>query len=115
MPRVLFTAKDLNTGAVTGTKRDFSKPTGKIREARVWFSFTAANVPYVMPHGLGRVPTSFQVAACGGADVYGAATLTAPGVIYSASALPAQGLNATKNVIVMACDTANSWAEIIVR
>ena len=112
-PRI--TAKDIGTSAVTFTKRNFNAPTGKARECRVHFAFTSANKAYSMPHGLRRVPQSFTVVACGGADAAGGATLTAPGIVYSASALPGQALNATKNVIVLACSVALSWAEVVIR
>lgn len=115
MPGPLLTQKDIGTGAITFAKRDFNTITGKAKEVRVFFSFTAANIGYPMPHGLGRVPTSFTVVASGGADVAGGATLTAPGVVYSSSRIPGQSLNATKNVIVLACSVAQSWAEVILR
>ena len=113
MPGPLITQKDLNTGAVSFQKRNFSQQTGKAKQARVWFSFTAANVGAPMPHALGRVPTSFQVAASGAVDVAGGATYTAPGIVYSTTALPGQALNATRNYVVLASTVANTWAEVI--
>lgn len=110
----LITQKDLNTGCVTFPKRKFDAVTGKAKQARVFFSFTSANVPVSMPHALGRVPTSFSVVASGGVDTAGGATLTAPGVVYSASAMPGQALTASRNVISLACSVAHSWAEVLV-
>ena len=114
MPGPLITARDLGTASVTFQKRKFDTVTGKARQARVFFSFRSANVPVSMPHALGRVPVSFTVVASGGVDVAGAATLTAPGIVYSASAMPGQALSASKNVIALACSVALSWCEVII-
>jgi len=113
VPGPLITARDIGTSAVTFPKRKFDGITGKARQARVFFSFTAADKLYSMPHALGRVPTSFTVVASGGVDVAGT-SITAPGIVYSASAMPGQALNASKNVIALACSVAHSWAEVLI-
>lgn len=77
----------------------FSKNQGNAREARCSVAFRTANAPTVLYHGLGFVPSGFQVLGKNTA-----------GVIYSD--LP---LRATSRVIVLKCDTANTLADILVR
>ena len=114
MPGPLITQKDVGTAAISFPKRKFAEPTAKTKQVRVFYSFRTANVPVSMPHGLGKGPTNFTVVARGAVDVAGAAAWTAPGVIYSASAMPGQALNASKNVLVLASTVALSWAEVLV-
>jgi hypothetical protein len=108
VPGPLVTAKDISAAAVTTQKRDFDTKLGKIREVRVFYSFTTADVDVSMPHALGRKPTTFSVVASGATS---GGAVAAPGKIY----LRDPSFWATKNVATLVSDTALSWAEVILR
>lgn len=108
MPGPLVTAKEIAAGAVTPQKRDFDTRLGKIREVRVFYSFTTAGVDVSMPHALGRRPTTFSVVASGATS---GGAYAAPGKIYMRD----PSFWATKNVATLVSDTAASWAEVILR
>lgn len=113
MPGVLLTRKDIGTAAVIPQRRKFDSVTGQVREARVFFSFSTADVGVSMPHSLGRAPTSFRVVRLSRDGV--------PGVVYApiqngggTNATTDASFNFTKNYIVLACSTANTWAEVVI-
>jgi len=101
MPRIIITAKELVTGAVTANKAKYDEVTGKLREARAVAVFPAANVPTAVPHALGRVPTGFSVAAIGRNG-------GAPGTVYSDD-FP---LQFNRYSVILKCSTANTWADL---
>jgi hypothetical protein len=79
-------------------------PTGKAKQARVFFSWASANEICSVPHGLNAKPTQFIVVNSGLATGAGAPTVYVHDPVFWAS----------KNVVTLASSTANSWAEIIV-
>lgn len=105
MPGPLITQKDISSGAISYQKRDFDTRNSKSQEARVFFSFSQAGVPVSMPHALSKKPTTFTVVASGISTGLGAPKVYAKDPVYWA----------TRNVIVLSSDTANSWAEVIIR
>lgn len=104
MPGPLISRQNISTGAVSSTERRFTSPTGKLKQARVFFSWASANEIVSMPHGLKAKPTTFTVVNSGIAAGTGAPTVYVPDPVYWAS----------KNVVALATDTANSWAEVLV-
>ena len=119
MPNPQVTRKDIATRAVTPQRRVFDKITGAMREARVFFVFQTADRAVSMPHSLGRTPTQWRVVSLS-KDNSGAGT--APGVVYTpvvgdaatSSSETGDQYNLTRTHIVLACTTANTWAEVIV-
>jgi len=105
VPGPLVTRGDLDTRSVSFQKRRFGTPSGKAIEARVFFSFTSADVPVSMPHGLGKKPSSFTVVVSGNAAGTGSPT------IYTKD----PSFWATNNVVVLSSDLANSWCEVTIR
>lgn len=83
-----------------------------MRAARVFFYFRTANIPVSMPHSFGKTPSSWRVV-----NVSRDGT---PGVIYAPTQYDGAGAktktghlyNLGRNYIVLACETANTWAEI---
>lgn len=108
MPGALITRQDIANAAVSAQPRRFDKFGGKQRAARVFFYFLAANRPTAMPHALGRKPTSWRPVSVSRDGV--------PGVIYAPIAASAvkgsDAFNYTAQYITLACETANTWAEI---
>ena len=104
MPGPLITRKDINTGAVSFQERRFGSPSGKAKEARVFFAWASAGEIVSMPHGLGTKPTSFTVVASGIPAGTGAPTVYVPDPVFWAS----------KNVVALAA-SASGWAEVILR
>ena len=111
----LVTRQDIANGAVSRQPRQFDKFGGKSREARVFFYFKTADVPEAMPHSLGRTPTSFSVVSVSrdGApgQVYMPVRYEAP---YVAANKTDSVYNFGRNYVVLACTTANTWAEVLV-
>lgn len=78
----------------------------------MFFYFRTASVPVSMPHALGRKPNSFRVVHVSRDGV--------PGVIYApvrydtagASSKTSSEYNMTRNYVVLACETAGTWAEV---
>lgn len=105
MPGPLITRKDISTGAVSFVKRRFTDPTGKAKQARVFFSWSTAKEIMSMPHGLNAKPTSFTVVNSGIAAGDGAPTVYVADPVFWAS----------KNVVALASSAANSWAEVIIQ
>lgn len=105
MPGPLISRRDIATGAVSFTKRRFTNPTGKAKQARVFFSWASAAETVSMPHGLGVKPTSFTVVNSGLSTGAGAPTVYVADPVFWAS----------KNVVALASSTANSWAEVLVQ
>lgn len=97
--RQLVTGKNLGRAAVSFQPRKFASSTSKSQEARVQVTFTTADAPVPVYHGLRRVPTSWFAVSQNGA-----------GTIYND--LPFQ---ADSRTLVVKCDTANVVAELIVR
>lgn len=108
MPGPLLTSKEINAGAVTTPKRDFDTRMGKQRECFVFFSFSTAETDFSMPHALGRTPIYFTVVQSGGPNTAG--TPEVPRV-YSKD----PSFWATKNVVMLRSDTANTWAIVSLR
>lgn len=100
----LVSRKDIATAAVSTTKRRFGSPTGKLKQARVFFSWASANELQAMPHGLNAKPTTFTVVASGVAAGTSAPLVYAPDPVYWSS----------KTSVALASNTANSWAEILI-
>lgn len=97
--RRIVSAKDLATSAVTVQGRAFGLKGSKSNEARVTVSFTSANAPTPVYHGLQHAPTQvIPVAMSQGASIY----TDVPMIADSRS-------------VVVYCDTANTNAELIVR
>lgn len=105
MPGPLITNKEIASGAVSFQRRKFDERTSKSQEARVFFSFPDANLGVPMPHALGKIPSGFTVIASGISTGAGAPKIYTTDPIYWA----------TKQFIVLKSDTANSWAEVIIR
>lgn len=105
MPGPSVTRDDIATRAISFQKRRFGFPNAKAAEARVFFSWQAANEAQGMPHGLSTKPTTFTVVASGVAAGNSAPKVYAPDPVYWAG----------KNYITLASDTANSWAEVVIR
>jgi hypothetical protein len=76
----------------------YSDPKTNSRERRILVSFTSADTPTVVYHGLGFSPSGFVVLSKGS------------GTVYNDFPLPT-----TSRVIVLKCDTANTVADILVR
>lgn len=112
MGSALITRKDIANSAVTSQPRKFDRISGKSSAARVFFSFSAANVAESMPHALGKTPSGFRVVSLTRAG--------APGVVYAPSQGDGSKTNSTssevycygRNYIVLACTTANTFAEV---
>lgn len=105
MPGPLITRDELAPRAVSFQARRFGFPNAKAREARVHFTWASAAEVVSMPHGLSAKPDSFTVVASGDSTGASAPKVYAPDPVYWAS----------KNYIALASDTANSWAEVIIR
>jgi len=105
MPGPSVTRDDIATRSVSFQKRRFGFPNGKAIEARVFFAWSSANEAAGMPHGLGTKPTTFTVVASGVTAGNSAPKVYAPDPVYWAG----------KNYITLASDTANSWAEVVIR
>ena len=103
--RQLATSKNIAPSSVRLQPGPFNRPGSvestrtNVRERRVSVTFTAANAPRVVFHGLGFPPTGFTVMGTNrAASIYGD--------------LP---LRATSRVLVLKSDTANTVADILVR
>lgn len=103
--RDLVTAHNIAPSTVRLQPGGFRQPGGftrtgtNARERRLTVTFTTANAPVVVMHGLGFTPSGFTTMG----------TNTA-GVVYGD--IP---LSASRNVIVLKCDVANTVADILVR
>ena len=112
MPGPLIQRQDLANAAVSSQPRNFDSFGGKSRAARVFFYFKTADVPVGMPHALGRKPSSFRVVHISRDG--------APGQVYApcrydtggTSSKTSSEYNLTRNYVVLACTTANTWGEI---
>ena len=108
----LITRQDIANAAVSAQPRNFDSFGGKSRAARVFFYFKTADVPVGMPHALGRVPTAVRPVHLSRDG--------APGQVYApcrydtggTSSKTSSEYNMTRNYVVLACSTSNSWAEI---
>lgn len=100
----LVSRKDIATAAVSTTKRRFGNPTGKLKQARVFFSWASANEVQAMPHALNARPTTFTVVASGDATGLAPPLVFAPDPVYWGS----------RTSVALASDTANSWAEVLI-
>ena len=103
--RRLASSKNIAPSTVRLQPGPFNKPGSvesvrtNVRERRVSVTFTTANAPRVVYHGLGFVPTGFTVMGTNrAASIYGD--------------LP---LRATTRVVMLKSDTANTVADILVR
>lgn len=114
MPGPLITRQDIANGAVSAQPRKFSAIGGKSRAARVFFYFKTADIPVGMPHALGRTPDSWRIVTL-------ARDAGVPGTVYSPTRFESPYVdsnpmpnifNLGRNYIVLACSTANTWAEI---
>jgi hypothetical protein len=97
---------------VSAQQRNFAKFSGKARAARVFFYFKTARLPVSMPHALGRTPNAWRVVNISTDGVPG--VVFAP-INYSVAGTTAQTsdqFNLGRNAIVLACATANTWAEV---
>lgn len=103
--RDLTTSKNMALSTVRLQPGSFQRPgsysttRANARERRILVTFTTANAPYPIYHGLGFVPTGYTTLNPGSAAT-----------VYSNMPLPA-----TSRVIVLKCDTANTVADILVR
>lgn len=114
MPGPLITRQDIANGAVSAQPRKFDKVGGKSRAARVFFYFGTALLPVSMPHALGRTPESFKVVSISRDGTTGPGSVFKP-INYDVTAASTEADTAfcfTRNYIVLACTTANTWAEI---
>lgn len=112
MPNPLISRQDIANGSVSGQPRKFDSFGGKTRAARVHFIFPTANLAVGMPHALGRTPSAWRVV-----NIYRDGV---PGAVYS----PIQGaggggksvtsgvFNMSRQFVILACETANTVAEI---
>jgi len=105
MPGPLITRKDVSSGAISFQPRRYDSKIGKAIVARVFFSWKVVDTTMVMPHSLGKVPSGFRVVNSG-SDL-GAAPLLA-----SMSGELGSALSATKSVIALKSNLANSFADI---
>lgn len=109
----LVTSKDIADGAVTAQPRKFSANKSAMRSARMFFYFRTADIAVGMPHPLGKNPTSWRVVSISRAG-------GAPGVVYApiqgngaGTKTTSQGIHTLgRNYLVLACSTANTYAEI---
>jgi hypothetical protein len=105
MPGPLLTRKDISSGAVSFQPRQYDTKVGKAISVRVFFSWGTADSVMVMPHALGKVPTGIRPVSTGSASG-GAPTIS------SGSAELGSVLSATKSVIALKSNLANSFADI---
>jgi hypothetical protein len=112
LPGPLIQRQDISNGAVSAQPRDFSKFGGKSRAARVFFYFATALVPVGMPHALGRTPTSWRVVNISRDGTPGTVFAPTRYDTAGASTKTSDLYNFSKNHIVLACETANTWAEV---
>jgi hypothetical protein len=103
--RFLTSFKNMSPSGVRLKRSSFLEPgafstrRGNTREARVSVTFGGVNAPKVLFHGLGFVPSGFQILS----------------VNKAASVYSDVPLKSTTQVIVLKCDTANTTADILVR
>jgi hypothetical protein len=90
----------------------FDQKLGKSLSARVFFYWPTADVAVGMPHALGKTPTGWRVVSLSrdGApgQVYAPVSYTTAGT----STKTDQVYNFSRNYVVLACTTANTWAEV---
>jgi len=114
MPGPLISRQDIADGSISSQPRKFSKLGGKMRAARVFFYFKNAGVAVGMPHALGRTPTAWRQVSV--SRISG----QIPGVVFARIQGTASGSKTEsesvhtlgRNYVVLACETANTWAEI---
>lgn len=100
---------DIGTAAISLQPRKFGRPTAKTREARVQYTFPAANTPCPVPHNLGFVPSAAtQLGRFRGTGAPPA--FASPGEVYHDFPLPAD-----KRVVVLKCTIAGTTADILIR
>lgn len=103
--RNLVTSKNLANSTVRLQPSSWQRPGSytvtrtNARERRVAVTFGPANNSLVIFHGLGFPPSGYQVLSIGAAAQ-----------VYNDFPLPA-----TSNVIILKCNTANTFADILVR
>lgn len=97
--RRIISAKDLATSAVSVQPRAFGLKSSKSNEARVSVTFTSANAPTPIYHGLQHAPSQVIPVA-----------MNQAAMIYTDMPLIADS-----RTVVVYCDTANTAAELIVR
>ena len=112
MPGPLITRQDIANGAVSGQPRNFDSFGGKARAARVFFYFPTALRATAMPHSLGRTPSSWRVVHVSKDGTPGAIFSPVQGTSGGANTKLSSQYTMSKNFIVLACETANTWAEI---
>lgn len=116
MPGPLITRQDIANGAVSAQPRKFDKVGGKSRAARVFFYFRTAMMPTSMPHALGRTPESFRVVSISNDSATGPGSVFKP-INYEVPLVGGKteadtAFCFTRNYVVLACTTANTWAEV---
>lgn len=112
MPGPLITRQDIANGAVSSQPRNFDSFGGKARAARVFFYFPTANLATAMPHSLGRTPSSVRIVHVSRDGVPGSVYAPIQGAGGGASTKLSSQYTMSKNYIVLACETANTWAEV---
>jgi len=85
----------------------FSTVRTNARERRIAVSFSTADAPVSIYHGLGFAPSGYTILSIGRGS---GTTYLAGGKVYNDFPLPS-----TSRVIVLKCDTANTVADILVR
>ncbi len=112
MPGPLISRQDIANGAVSAQPRNFDSFGGKSRAARVFFYFPTANLAVGMPHALGRTPNAVRVVHVSRDGVPGAVYAPVQGAGGGGSSKVDSQFTMSKNFVVLACETANTWAEV---